>query len=189
MYEYKESRFVRADTEHWVAAPVRPRWQLMLGFVGMIAYIPVWCVLAVVVIAGALMVLILAEIVEAASNSGGRKLAALSDRMLERLRLPGWCVTWPELRHEGDTAYHRARVDEVVGRWTARASAPREPNKPLHPVECEIPWSIYRGVGGHYVVEIATAQGWELRPSKPQESVRLWWSAATRGGTGTDTVG
>ncbi|MEV6757919.1 hypothetical protein [Streptomyces sp. NPDC051214] len=187
MYEYKDSRFVQAGTEHWVAAPVRPRWQLVLGCVGMIAYIPVWCVLAVVVTAGVIVVLLLAEIAEAASTSGGKKLNALSDRMLGRLRLPGWCVTWPEMRHEGDTAYHRARVDEAVGRWTARASAPHEPNKPLRPVECEIPWSVYRGVGAHYVVETATAQGWELRPSDPRTSVRLWWSAATRGETDTST--
>lgn len=84
--------------------------------------------------------------------------------------------------------YHRTRVDKVVGGWTDRASAPREPGKPLWPVECEIPWSVYRGVGGHYVVETATAQGWELRPSEPQTSVRLWWSAATRGEADASTA-
>lgn len=180
MYEYKDSRFVVSGTEHWVAWPVRPRWQLVLGFVGMVAYVPLWCALAVVVIAGVILVLFLAEIVEAAGNSGERKLNALSDRMLERLGRPDWCVTWPELRHEGDAAYYRARVDEIVGRWTARASAPRAPKKPRPPVECEIPWRNYRGVGGGYVVEAAAAQGWELRPSQPEQSIRLWWSAATR---------
>ncbi|WP_367040505.1 hypothetical protein [Streptomyces sp. Je 1-332] len=189
MYEYKDSQFVQADTEHWVAAPVRPRGLLVLGFVGMIAYIPVWCALAVVKVAGFIVCLLLADIVGSVSDSGGRKLVALSDRMLGRLRLPGWCVTWPELRHEGDTAYHRARVDKVVGRWTARASAPRKPNKRLWPVECEIPWRVYHGVGGHYVVETATAQGWELRPSEPRVSIRLWWSAATQSEAGKDTVG
>jgi hypothetical protein len=188
MYEYKDSRFVRSSTEHWVAAPIRPRWQLVLGFVGMIAYIPVGCALAAVWIAGFILVLFLAEFVEAVSDSGGRKLSALSDRLLARIRLPGWCVTWPEMRHEGDTAYYRARVDKVVGRWTAQASAPRKPDKPLWPTECEIPWSAYRGVGGHYVVETATAQGWELRPSEPRESVRLWWSAATQDETSTGTA-
>ncbi|MFC8129104.1 hypothetical protein [Streptomyces sp. NPDC057302] len=188
MYEYKDSRFVHTGTEHWVAAPVRPRWQLVLGFVGMIAYVPLWCVLAAVVIAGVIVVLFLASVVDVLSSSAERKLDGLSDRMLERLRMPGWCVTWPELRHEGDTAYYRARVDKVIGRWTAQAAAPRRPKKPLPRVECEIPWRNYRGVGGHYVVETATAQGWELRPSEPRESVRLWWSAATQTDAGTGTT-
>ncbi|MGE6734558.1 hypothetical protein, partial [Streptomyces sp. NPDC059900] len=175
------SRFVQAGTEHWVAWPVRPRWQLVLGFTGMIVYVPFWIALAAVVMAGVIVVLFLSEIVEAVSDSGERKLNALADGMLELLRMPGWCVTWPELRHEGDTAYYRARVDKVVGRWTAQASAPKKPKKPAPPVECEIPWRNYRGAGGHYVVETAAARGWELRPSEPQESIRLWWSAATRG--------
>ncbi|MGW5865661.1 hypothetical protein ACWFRJ_26160 [Streptomyces sp. NPDC055239] len=188
MYEYKDSRFVHADTEHWVAARLRPRWEVVLGFVGMIAYVPLWCALAALVIAGFIVTLFLAEIVQSVSDSGGRKLEARADRMVETLRLPDWCVTWPELRHEGDTAYYRARVDKVVGRWTAQASAPKKPKKSAPPVECEITWRNYRGVGGHYVVETATAQGWELRPSDPQESVRLWWSAATRAEAETGTA-
>ncbi|MEV0322147.1 hypothetical protein ACIBKX_00190 [Streptomyces sp. NPDC050658] len=179
MYEYRDSEFVLADTAHWVAWPVRPRWQLVLGFVAMLLCVPLWCALAVVVLAGFIAVLFLAEIVEAASSSGGQRLTALADRMLDRLKPPAWCVTWPELRHEGDTDYYRARVDKVLGRWTARASAPSEPKKPRPPVECEISWRDYRGVGGDYVVRTATAQGWELRPSLPEESVRLWWSAAS----------
>ncbi|CAM5480158.1 hypothetical protein STENM223S_01373 [Streptomyces tendae] len=68
-------------------------------------------------------------------------------------------MTWPELRHEGDTAYYRARVEKVVGRWTERASAPHEPGKARPPVECDIPRRDYRGVGGRYVAEVALAQG------------------------------
>ncbi|MEU6764192.1 hypothetical protein ABZ916_16895 [Streptomyces sp. NPDC046853] len=188
MYEYKESGFVPADTRHWVAGRLRPRWEVVLGFVGLIAYIPVWCALAAVVIAGVIVALFLGEIVGSVSDSGEKKLDGMADRMLERLRMPRWCVTWPELRHEGDAAYYRARVDKVVGRWTARASAPKKPKKPAPPVECEITWRNYRGVGGHYVVETATAQGWELRPSDPRDSVRLWWSAATDGGADAGTA-
>ncbi|MFD5663864.1 hypothetical protein ACFWIK_02975 [Streptomyces anthocyanicus] len=88
-------------------------------------------------------------------------------------------MTWPELRHEGDTAHYRARVDKVVGNWTERASAPREPKKARPPVECEIPRRVYRGVGGRYVAEVALAQGWELRPTDVRKEVRLWWSAAS----------
>ncbi|GAA3108131.1 hypothetical protein ACFQ0X_33675 [Streptomyces rectiviolaceus] len=187
MYEYKDSRFVLTETEHWVAWPVRPRWQVVLGFVAMVAYVPLWCVLAVVVMAGVIVVLFLAEIVESVSDSGERKLNALSDRMLDRLLLPDWCVTWPELRHEGDTAYYRARVDKFLDGRTKLASAPRTP-KTQPPVECELPWRVYRGVGGDYVVKAAAAQGWELRPSEPEKSIRLWWSAATRAEAGTGTA-
>ncbi|MER5254569.1 MULTISPECIES: hypothetical protein [unclassified Streptomyces] len=187
MYEYRDAAFVPAGTDDWVAWPVRPRWQVVLGFLALLAYLPLWCVFAVVVVAGVLVVLFVAEIVEVISSSTEKKLDGLSDRMLERLRLPDWCVTWPELRHEGDADYYRARVDKIVGRWTAQASAPREPKKPNPPVECEIPWRNYRGVGGGYVVRTATAQGWEPRPSEPEKSVRLWWSAAsgTEAGRGT----
>jgi hypothetical protein len=37
-----------------------------------------------------------------------------------------------------------------------------------------------RGVGGWYVVEVALARGWELRPADVREEVRLWWSAASK---------
>lgn len=185
MYEYKDARFVPSGTESWVAWPVRPRWQLALGFIASLAYVPLWCVLAVVVVAGVLVVLLLMQIVEAVSSSAEKKLDGLSDRMLERLRVPDWCVTWPELRHEGDTAYYRARVDTFLDRWTALASAPPEPKKQRPPVECRLPWRNYRGVGGDYVVTAAAARGWELRPSEPDEAIRLWWSAASDPGAGT----
>ncbi|MGW7279952.1 hypothetical protein ACWGIV_16925 [Streptomyces sp. NPDC054844] len=95
-------------------------------------------------------------------------------------RLGAWCVSWPELRHEGDVGYYRARVDRRVAAWTARASAPHEPKRRRPPVECEIPRRDHRGVGGWYVAEAALAQGWELRPTDVHKEVRLWWSAASR---------
>lgn len=135
-------------------------------------------------------VLLLMQIVEAVSSSAEKKLDGLSDRMLERLRVPDWCVTWPELRHEGDTAYYyRARVDTFLDRWTALASARPEPKKQRPPVECRLPWRNYRGVGGDHVVTAAAARGWELRPSEPDEAIRLWWSAASDPGAGTGRRG
>ncbi|MFF7870145.1 hypothetical protein ACFZCT_27270 [Streptomyces qaidamensis] len=91
-------------------------------------------------------------------------------------------MTWPELRHEGDVEYYRARVDRVVAARTARASAPAGPKKPKPPAECAIPLRDYRGVGGWYVAEVALAQGWELRPTDRRREVRLWWPAASRVG-------
>ncbi len=39
-------------------------------------------------------------------------------------------VDLTELRHEGDTAFYRARVDKSVARRTSRASAPRLAGRP-----------------------------------------------------------
>ncbi|MEV0181598.1 hypothetical protein AB0I54_20190 [Streptomyces sp. NPDC050625] len=122
----------------------------------------------------------MAEVIAAFSDSE-RWFSRFMDRVLERtMRLPSWCVTWPELRHEGDSDYYRARVDRCVSHWTELASKPVEPKKPRPPVECEIPLRDYRGVGGRYVAEVALAQGWELRFSAVSEAVRLQWTAATK---------
>ena len=66
-----------------------------------------------------------------------------------------------------------------LGRWTAKASAPRGPKKARPPVECAIPLRDYRGAGGSYVAQVALAQGWELRPTDVRKEVRLWWTAAS----------
>ncbi|MEU6178261.1 hypothetical protein [Streptomyces coeruleorubidus] len=165
----------------WTAEPVRPRWQLALRFAGSILWYPVVCVLWVVVAAALFVVGLFADAVAAVSDRFERACMSFFDTMPGRVaRLASWCVTWPELRHEGDTAYHKARVDRVVGNWTARASAPSEPTKARPAVECEIPLRDYRGVGGWYVAEVALAQGWELRPTDVRKEVRLWWSAASK---------
>ncbi|MFI7015087.1 hypothetical protein [Streptomyces sp. NPDC050164] len=172
---------VYEDTSTWSAEPVRARWQLALRFVGSIVWFPVVCVLWVAVMIPLFVVGMFADGIAAVSNSFERAYMNFFDTTLGRVaRLASWCVTWPELRHEGDTDYYKARVDKAVGNWTARASAPIEPKKARPPVECEIPLRDYRGVGGWYVAEVALAQGWELRPTDVGKEVRLWWSAASK---------
>ncbi|WP_409240171.1 hypothetical protein [Streptomyces sp. PA5.6] len=180
MYEYKNSEFVVSGTEHWVAWPTRPRWQLVARFVATVLFLPLWVVLGIAIFLCTLAVGLVTEVITAVSSSYDKAFDRFMDKALGRVfTLPRWCVLWSEMRYEGDAAHYRARVDKLVAKWTARASAPRRPKKPLPPSECEIPRRAYRGCGGHYVVQVATAQGWELRPSEPEKSVRLWWSASS----------
>ncbi|MEV5982357.1 hypothetical protein [Streptomyces sp. NPDC052114] len=180
MYEYRDSAFVVSGTEQWVAWPARPRWQLVLRFVGTVLFMPFWIALGIAVFLGTLAIGLLTEVIAAVSSSYEKAFDGFMDRAMGRITtLPRWCVLWAEMRHEGDAAYYRAVVDKQLARWTARASAPRVPKKPRPPSECEIFRRDYRGCGGHYVVQAAAAQGWELRPSTPGESIRLWWSAAS----------
>ncbi|MEV5761473.1 hypothetical protein ACIQHU_23035 [Streptomyces tendae] len=168
------------DPATWGPEPVRPRWSLALRFVATLLFFPLLCAFWLAVAAVLFVVGLFADGIAAVSESFGRGYMRFMDDVLGGIaRLGSWCVTWPELRHEGDTAYYRARVDKAVGNWTKQASAPREPKKARPPVECEIPRRVYRGVGGRYVAEVALAQGWELRPTDVRKEVRLWWSAAS----------
>ncbi|GHC14984.1 hypothetical protein GCM10010348_43530 [Streptomyces anthocyanicus] len=168
------------DPATWGPEPVRPRWSLALKFVATLLFFPLLCAFWLAVAAVLFVVGLFADGIAAVSEGFGRGYMRFVDDVLGgTARLGSWCVTWPELRHEGDTAHYRARVDKVVGNWTERASAPREPKKARPPVECEIPRRVYRGVGGRYVAEVALAQGWELRPTDVRKEVRLWWSAAS----------
>jgi hypothetical protein len=162
---------VYEDPATWTPEPVRFAGVLALRFIGTVLFLPVLYVLWLAAVA---VLVVVGTITEA--------IASISmDRAIERIRrLPSWCVSWPELRHEGDSAYYRARVDKVVAGWTARASAPRTPKRTLPPVECAIPLRDYRAVGGQYVARVALAQGWELRPTDVRKEVRLWWAAASR---------
>ncbi|MCK8432641.1 hypothetical protein G3I77_06165 [Streptomyces sp. D2-8] len=172
---------VYEDPATWTARPARPQWQLALRFAGSVVWFPVVCVLWAAVAAVLLVVGMFAEVVTALSSTVERGYLNALGWTLERVgRLASWCVSWPELRHEGDVDHYKARVDKAVAKWTARASAPVEPKKPKPPVECAIPLRAYRGVGGWYVAEVALAQGWELRPTDEYREVRLWWSAASR---------
>ncbi|MFF5845619.1 hypothetical protein ACIP25_15080 [Streptomyces massasporeus] len=173
---------VYEDPVTWTARPARPRWQLALRFAGSVVWFPVVCVLWAAVFAVFLVVGMFAEVVTTFSKTLERGYLNALGGTLDRVGwLASWCVSWRELRHEGDVEYYKARVEKVVGKWTARASAPVEPRKPKPPVECAIPLRHYRGVGGWYVAEVALAQGWELRPTDENKEVRLWWAAASRG--------
>jgi hypothetical protein len=165
----------------WTARPVRPQWQLALRFAGSVVWFPVVCVLWAAMMAAILVLSLFADAITPFSTTFETRFLKATDRMLGGVaRLASWCVTWPELRHEGDVDHYKARVDKAVAKWTARASAPIEPKKPKPPVECAIPLRVYRGVGGWYVAEVALAQGWELRPTDENKEVRLWWAAASR---------
>lgn len=169
------------DPATWTARPPRPRWQLALRFAGSVVWFPVVCVLWAAVMAAILVLSLFADAITPFSNSFEGRFLNATDRVLGGvMRLASWCVSWPELRHEGDVEYYKARVEKVVGKWTARASAPIVPKKPRPPVECAIPLRHYRGAGGWYVAEVALAQGWELRPTDENKEVRLWWAAASR---------
>lgn len=168
------------DPARWMPEPVRPRGKLTLLFIASVVFFPVLVVVYLAVFAALLAVAVLTEVIAAFSDRYERGFMKLMDRILDPLAgLARWCVTWPELRHEGDTAYYRARVDKVLARRTARASAPPRPNRAKPPVECVIRLRDYRGVGGGYVAQAAHAQGWELRPSDVRKEVRLGWAAAT----------
>ncbi|MGP4090384.1 hypothetical protein [Streptomyces sp. KR55] len=169
------------DPTAWGPEPVRPRWQLTLRFIATVVCFPVLCVVGLATFVFFIALAFLTEVIAMFSSSYERGFGEVMDSALERvIRLGSWFVTWPQLRHEGDTEYYRAKVDKVVADWTARASVLPEPNKPKPPVECEIALSVYRGVGARYVAEVALAQGWELRPTDVRKEVRLWWAAASR---------
>ncbi|MDN0195107.1 hypothetical protein [Streptomyces sp. S.PNR 29] len=171
---------VYEDPATWTPEPVRPRGQLALRFVATLVFVPVLSAVWLAVAAVFFVVGLFADAIAAVSDGFGRGYVRFADGTLKGIAsLASWCVTWPELRHEGDTGYYKARVDKVVARWTARASAPHAPKKARPPMECEIPLRDYRGVGGRYVAEVALAQGWELRPTDVRKEVRLWWSAAS----------
>ncbi|MFD5132838.1 hypothetical protein [Streptomyces olindensis] len=169
---------VYEDPSTWTAEPVRPRWRLALRFAGGVVWFPVVGVLWVAVAVTGFVVGLFADAV--VSSRFERAYVDFVGATLRRVKgLASWCVTWPELLHEGDADYYKARVDRVVRDWTARAAAPRHPKKSRPSVECAIPLRDYRGVGGWYVAEVALAQGWELRPTDPRTEVRLWWSTAS----------
>jgi hypothetical protein len=172
---------VYEDPATWTPEPVRPRWQLALRFAATLVFFPVLCVVWLAVAIVLFVVGLFADAIAAVSDSFERGYVNFMDSTLGGIASwASWCVSWPELRYEGDTEYYKARVDKVVANWTARASAPHEPKKSRPPVECEIPLRDYRGVGGSYVAEVALAQGWELRPTEVRKEVRLWWAAASQ---------
>ncbi|MBE8473263.1 hypothetical protein [Streptomyces justiciae] len=170
---------VYEDPATWTAEPVRPRGLLTARFIATVLVMPVLWVFWLAVILVTFAVGMVTEVIVVFSTSYENGLFNLLDRATARMRLPSWGVTWPELIHEGDTAYYKARVEREVRNWTTQAQFPRDPKKFRRVMECEIPMRHYRGIGGWYVAQVALAQGWELRPTDVRKEVRLWWSAAS----------
>ncbi|MGA4842792.1 hypothetical protein [Streptomyces sp. G45] len=181
MYAYQDATFVHSGPERWHAEPVRPAARLVPLFLLTLVVLSLWWALLLALFAVLIVVAMFAEIFTVIPGFE-RGAERVMDAVIGRIAIwPRWTVTWPELRHEGDTAFYGARVDACLDRWTKRAAAPRK--KGTSPTtECEVPLRTYRGVGGRYVVEAAAARGWELRPSDPREEIRLWWSAASEPG-------
>ncbi|MGC9439224.1 hypothetical protein [Streptomyces sp. WG5] len=163
--------------QSWAPGPVRPRWRLALRFAATLVFFPLLCVVWPAVAVVLFVVGLFTDAVTALRQGFGDGCMRFMDDTLGAIaRLGSWCVSRPELRHEGGTAYYRARVDRTVARWTARAT---DPEGGESPVECEIPRRDHGGAGGRYVAEVALAQGWELRPTDVRTEVRLRWSAAS----------
>ncbi|WJV49623.1 hypothetical protein [Streptomyces flavofungini] len=182
MYAYQDSTFVYEGQQQWQAEPARPGWQLWVRFVLTVLVLPVWWLLLLVAALAMIVVAMFAEILTIIPGFE-RGADRAMDSLFGKISVwPRWTVTWPELNHEGDTAFYAARVDAYLDKWTKNASKPRAPKKPAPSPECEVPWRTFRGVGGAYVVEAATRRGWELRPSDPTKEIRLWWSAASAPG-------
>ncbi|MEU1874340.1 hypothetical protein [Streptomyces sp. NPDC019793] len=153
------------DPATWAPEPVRPRWSLVLKFVATLLFFPLLCAFWLAAAAVLFVVGLFADAVAAVSEGFGRGYMRFMDHTLGGIaRLGSWCVTWPELRHEGDVPYYRARVEKVVGNWTRQASAPHEPKKARPPVECEIPRRVYRGVGGRYSPKSPSPRGGNCGP-------------------------
>ncbi|WP_069884566.1 hypothetical protein [Streptomyces luteocolor] len=167
---------VHSSVDAGVAHPARPTWQLVLRFAVSTVVLPVWWVvwigLALVIIAFAMLTEFLTYVIQGYE----RGIEHVMDATLGKMPVwPRWSVTWPELRHEGDTEFYRTRVDKWLAERTKRVSAPRSGGTPKQPREHEIGLKHYRGVGSAYAVRAATDLGWELRPSDPAKEIALRW--------------
>lgn len=145
----------------WEPVPARSTANLVARFVLTVVLLPLHWAL---VLAGLLALLAfsfvgdLLKLIPGAEKGFLRGLDALSDRVKV---WPRWFVSWPELRHEGDAEFYRARADEAVAKHTSAATTTRKGRVP--PWTCEIPVRKYRAVGAGYVLRTAESRGWALR--------------------------
>ncbi|WP_327357087.1 hypothetical protein [Streptomyces sp. NBC_01304] len=145
----------------WDPLPVRGPGRLWLQFLLTTVYAPVhWALFTVLLLA----VVALGFVLELISwipgvEAGLMKLIDLLFKVCPPW--PRWFVTLPELRHEGDTAFYRARVDH---RLTASKQAADPKTR-----EIDVPLRKYRAVGAGYVAHAAAAHGWELHPDTPYD--------------------
>ncbi|MGK5638079.1 hypothetical protein ACSNOK_07135 [Streptomyces sp. URMC 126] len=182
MYAYQDSSLVSDGSGLRQAVPARPVRRLVPLFVATVVVLPLWWLLLLAFVVAFLFfapfldVLAIIPGAERAVERVGNKVGMKMEN--KEPLYPGWVVTWPELRHEGDADFYRARVDRYLDRRTERASMPKGRRKSGAPMECEVPLRKYRGVGGAYVIEAATARGWEPELSSPADRIRLRWPAA-----------
>ncbi|MEU4894385.1 hypothetical protein AB0B12_27145 [Streptomyces sp. NPDC044780] len=160
----------------WGPLPPRPAFSLLIRFVLTVLLLPVWWVLVVVIFLAFIAAALVGEILTVIPGFE-RGFLRLMDAFGDKVAVwPAWCVTLPELRHEGDAAFYRARVDHRIATWTNKELAAQKARKAPPPGPHDITVREYRGVGAGYVVQAARAQGWELshdRPSDPLRVVRL----------------
>ncbi|MGA6153166.1 hypothetical protein ACPEIC_07510 [Stenotrophomonas sp. NPDC087984] len=160
----------------WGPLPSRSAFWLLIRFVLTVLLLPLWWALIVVIFLGFIAFGIVAEILTVIPGFE-KGFLGLIDKFGDNVAVwPAWCVTLPELRHEGDVAFYRARVDKRIAVWTSKELAAQKAKKAPPPGPHDVAVREYRGVGAGYVVEAARARGWELshdRPSDPLRVVRL----------------
>ncbi|MEU0811302.1 hypothetical protein [Streptomyces sp. NPDC005970] len=160
----------------WGPLPARPLALLVPVFLLTVLVLPVWWVLLV---AGFLVFLAVALVGEVLALIPGfeKGFSSLIDWAGDRVAVwPRWCVTLPELLHEGDADFYRARVDKKLAEWTRKEAEAHAAKKPPPPGPYDVGLRCFRGVGAGYVVRAARELGWELshdRHSDPASTVRL----------------
>ncbi|WP_234365159.1 hypothetical protein [Streptomyces sp. RTd22] len=162
--------------DSWGPLPPRSATPLVFRFVLSVLILPLWWLLLAVLFLVFLAFALVADIFTLIPGFE-KGFGKVMDRFHAAVALwPAWSVTWPELRHEGDADYYRARADgKVAGLTTAQLTA-REAGKAPPPGPYDIPVRDYRAVGAGHVLEVARGHGWDLShdlPSDPARIVRL----------------
>ncbi|MEU1667751.1 hypothetical protein ABZ547_30100 [Streptomyces sparsogenes] len=162
--------------ESWGPLPARPMALLVPLFLLTVVVLPVWWLLLLAVFLVFLGVAVVGEVLSLVPGFE-KGFFKLIDWFGDRVEIwPRWCVTLPELLHEGDAAFYRARVDKKLGAWTRKEEEARAARKAPPPGPHDIPLRDFRGVGAGHVVQAARELGWELshdRPTDPERVVRL----------------
>ncbi|MFI6638892.1 hypothetical protein [Streptomyces sp. NPDC050504] len=152
----------------WDPPPVRGSARLTAQFLLTVVYAPVHWVLCAAL---ALVVIACGVVLELISwipgvEAGLKKLVDVVFGVVPFW--PRWFVTLPELRHEGDTDFYRARVHhELSGSGRPVNTRTRALSLPLRK---------YRAVGAGYVVRTAPAHNWTPDPGNaydPRREVEL----------------
>ncbi|MGY0062985.1 hypothetical protein ACWY4P_41685 [Streptomyces sp. LZ34] len=162
--------------DSWGPPPARPMALLVPVFLLTVVVLPVWWVLLLAVFLVFLAVAVVGEVLSLIPGFE-KGFSKLIDSFGDGVEIwPRWCVTLPELRHEGDADFYRARVDKKLAVWTRKEEAAQAAKKAPPPGPYDIPLRDFRGVGAGYVVQAARELGWELshdRHSDPERVVRL----------------